>query len=130
MLSGKRKRGSQLQTSHWKNMTIRLRLFTGRIVLMVDIIVDSHRCAKDQAAVGAAGKHHLGESTFGGVRIFKLQPRHQSIGHNSRQGYCSGLGKRASAAIRDYESGIRNRARFTTSMLQPHPSYEILHNIG
>ena len=53
------------------------------------------------------------------VRIFRFQSRHQSIGHNSRQGYCSGLGKRASAAIRDYESGIRNRVRFTTSMLQP-----------
>ena len=64
------------------------------------------------------------------VRIFKFQSRHQLIGHNSRQGCCSGLGKRASAAIRDYESEIRNRVRFTTSMLQPLPSYEILHDIG
>ena len=38
--------------------------------------------------------------------------------------------KRASAAIREYESEIRNRVRFTTSMLQPLPSYEILHDIG
>ena len=35
------------------------------------------------------------------------------IGVNSRQDYCSGLGKRAGAAIRDDESEIRNRVRLT-----------------
>ena len=53
------------------------------------------------------------------VRIFRRQSRHQSIGHNCRQCCCSGLGKRANAAIRDYESEIRNRVRLTTSVLQP-----------
>jgi len=40
-----------------------------------------------------------------------LQPVNQI---NSRQDCCFGLGKRASAAIRDYKSDIRSRARFTT----------------
>jgi hypothetical protein len=46
------------------------------------------------------------------VRISRFQSSHQLIGDNSRQDSCSGLGKRASAAIRDYESEIRNRVRF------------------
>jgi hypothetical protein len=50
---------------------------------------------------------------------FSDQSSHQLIGDNSRQDCCSGLGKRASAAIRDYESGIRSRVRFITSILQP-----------
>jgi len=53
------------------------------------------------------------------VRIFRFQSSHQLIRDNSRQVCCSGLGKRASAAIRDDESGIRSRVRFITSMLQP-----------
>ena len=53
------------------------------------------------------------------VRIFRFQSSHQLIGDNSRQDSCSGLGKRASAAIRDHESGIRSRVRFITSILQP-----------
>ena len=50
---------------------------------------------------------------------FQIQSSHQLIGDNSRQDCCSGLGKRASAAIRDDESGIRSRVRFITSILQP-----------
>lgn len=50
---------------------------------------------------------------------FSEQSSHQFIGDNSRQDCCSGLGKRASAAIRDDESGIKSRVRFITSMLQP-----------
>jgi hypothetical protein len=38
--------------------------------------------------------------------------------------------KRAAAAIREYESEIKNRVRFITSMLQPLHIYEILHDIG
>ena len=54
---------------------------------------------------------------------FQVSVSSPLIGHNSRQACCSGLGKRASAAIRDYESEIRNRVRFnhfntpTTSIL-------------
>jgi hypothetical protein len=61
---------------------------------------------------------------------FQISNSHPLIGDNSRQDSCSGLGKRASAAIRDYESEIRSRVRFTTSMLQPLTSYEILHDVG
>ena len=46
------------------------------------------------------------------VRIFRFLSSHQLIGDNSRQDSCCGLGKRASAAIRDDESEIRNRVRF------------------
>src|SRR5215469_3626420 len=49
---------------------------------------------------------------------------------HSRQACCSGLGKRASAAPRDYKSGIKSRARSNTSTLQPLPAYEILHEIN
>ena len=49
---------------------------------------------------------------------FQDQSSHQLIGDNSRQDCCFGLGKRASAAIWDDESGIRNRVRFNASMLQ------------
>ena len=53
------------------------------------------------------------------MRIFRFRSSHQLIRDNSRQDCCSGVGKRASAAIRDDESEIRNRARFNASRLQP-----------
>jgi len=43
---------------------------------------------------------------------------YQRVANNCRQDCCSGLRKRVRAAIREDESGIKNRVRFT-SMLQP-----------
>src|SRR5215471_18019016 len=46
-----------------------------------------------------------------GVHYADFPSLHQSIGDNSRQDCCRGLGKRASAAIRDNKSDIRSRMR-------------------
>ena len=70
-----------------------------------------------------------GRDLFDVVPICKFQARQQLIGDNSRHDCRSGLRKRASAASRITNRKSGNRMRFTTSMLQRLPSYEILHDI-
>jgi hypothetical protein len=52
------------------------------LVLMIDIIVDSHRRAKGKPAVGAANKHHFGESIV--TRLHDCQHVHVVVRSHAR----------------------------------------------
>lgn len=54
-------------------------------------------------------------------KIHAFNPVAKYFSDKPRQDCCSGLGKRASVAIRYHESKIRNRVRFNASKLQPLP---------